>query len=54
MSTHNICFHVEIRKLFCGQPLLPGAIDTHVDHAFCSSFTEYLHIVEAPGEISRD
>ena len=25
MSTHNICFHGEIRKKICGCPLLSGA-----------------------------
>ena len=24
MSTHNICFHGEIRKIICGQPFLSG------------------------------
>ena len=30
MSTHNICFHGEIRKIIhaCGYPLLSGATDT--------------------------
>ena len=26
MSTHNICFHGEIRKIFCGYPLLSVAM----------------------------
>ena len=26
MSTHNICFRREIRKLLCGYPLLPVAM----------------------------
>ena len=26
MSTHNICFHGEIRKVLCGYPLLSGAM----------------------------
>ena len=26
MSTHNICFHGEIRKLLCGYPLLSVAM----------------------------
>ena len=26
MSTHNICFYGEIRKLLCGYPLLCGAM----------------------------
>ena len=27
MSTHNICFHGEIRKILCGYPLLSVAMD---------------------------
>ena len=26
MSTHNICFHQEIRKILCGHPLLSLAM----------------------------
>ena len=26
MSTHNVCFHQEIRKLLCGYPLLSVAM----------------------------
>ena len=26
MSTHNICFRREIRKILCGYPLLPVAM----------------------------
>ena len=26
MSTHNACFHGEIRKIFCNYPLLSGAM----------------------------
>ena len=26
MSTHNICFHQEIRKILCGYPLLSVAM----------------------------
>ena len=29
MSTHNICFHAEIRKIICGYLLLSGAMLTH-------------------------
>ena len=28
MSTHNICFHREIRKIICGYPLLSVAMQT--------------------------
>ena len=27
MSTHNICFHGEIRKILCGYPLLSVAME---------------------------
>ena len=26
MSTHNVCFHGELRKILCGYRFLPGAI----------------------------
>ena len=26
MSTHNVCFHGEIRKILCGYPLLSVAM----------------------------
>ena len=26
MSTHNICFYAEIRKIICGYPLLSGVM----------------------------
>ena len=29
MSTHNICFHGEIRKTLCGYPLLTVAMNLH-------------------------
>ena len=29
MSTHNICFHREIRKILCGYPLLSVAMHTY-------------------------
>ena len=29
MSTHNICFHREIRKILCGYPLLSVAMETY-------------------------
>ena len=34
MSTHNICFHGEIRKILCGYPLLSGAM---LHALFCSA-----------------
>ena len=33
MSTHNICFCLEIRKIFCGYPLLSVAMINYVN--FC-------------------
>ena len=32
MSTHNICFHGEIRKIICGYPLLSGAVHKPLHH----------------------
>ena len=29
MSTHNICFREEIRKIIFGYPLLSGAVDSY-------------------------
>ena len=29
MSTHNICFRREIRKILCGYPLLSAAMYEH-------------------------
>ena len=36
MSTHNICFHREIRKILCGYPLLSVAM-------LMSTHMMYLH-----------
>ena len=33
MSTHNICFHGEIRKILCGYPLLTVAMRFLHKHA---------------------
>ena len=30
MSTHNVCFHGEIRKILCGYPLLSVAMNLNV------------------------
>ena len=37
MSTHNICFRTEIRKIICGYLLLSGAMHTviHFTYQFC-------------------
>ena len=31
MSTHNICFHQEIRNILCGYPLLSVAMFNGID-----------------------
>ena len=36
MSTHNICFHGEIRKILCGYPLLSAAVDLVISYTVCS------------------
>ena len=35
MSTHNICFHGEIRKILCGYPLLSVAMYIHPSMSVC-------------------
>ena len=44
MGTHNICFHGEIRKIFCEHPLLPGAmlLFTHSLYNWPPTFFCYL------------
>ena len=42
MSTHNICFCWEIRKILCGYPLLSVAMET-----FAPSFTVKFWIAES-------
>ena len=32
MSTHNICFYREMRKILCGDPLLTGAMIQRYNH----------------------
>ena len=34
MSTHNICFHGEIRKIFYGYPLFSGAVVNDIDNDY--------------------
>ena len=45
MSTHNICFHQEIRKIICGYPLLsvamPYCVDVKADLRLCWSHRSY-------------
>ena len=43
MSTHNICFRGEIRKILCGYPLLSVAmiIDLDQDENLCSQIRVY-------------
>ena len=36
MSSHNICFHGEIRKILCGYSLLSVAHETHFCEHSCS------------------
>ena len=31
MSTHNICFHAEIRRIFHGCPVISGAIASYFE-----------------------
>ena len=41
MSTHNVCFHEEIRKILCGYPLLSVAMmfaSHQVTKSTCSNF----------------
>ena len=38
MSTHNICFGGEIRKILCGYPLLSVAMDTHSYLDLCHGY----------------
>ena len=40
MSTHNICFHGEIRKILCGYPLLSV---TMLIYSFCFVFNVILY-----------
>ena len=35
MSTHNICFHGEIRKILCGYPLLSVAMGPFLELKSC-------------------
>ena len=36
MSTHNICFHGEIRKILCGYPLLSVAMNHMLYFIVCT------------------
>ena len=50
MSTHNICFHGEIRKILCGFPLLSGAMDICLfDLGLTSLSTFFSHIATVSG-----
>ena len=57
MSTHNICFRGEIRKILCGYPLLsvamvasPESVSTHLNMNICSILmkTNYLLPITIP------
>ena len=39
MSTHNICFRGEIKKILCGYPLLSVAMYMVKRHIFCFNST---------------
>ena len=44
MSTHNICFRGEIRKILCGYPLLSVAMDLdQCANAQADSLLRWLH-----------
>ena len=43
MSTHNICFHGEIRKILCGYPLSPVAM-LSLSQPRLSRITAYLKV----------
>ena len=43
MSTHNICFHGEIRKILCGYPLLSGVLPHSAIGIYYVSFSLYLN-----------
>ena len=45
MSTHNICFRREIRKILCGYPLLSVAMQVvyPVFHTLVIHFPLYVH-----------
>ena len=45
MSTHNICFCGEIRKILCGYPLLPVAMSLATQNVSCgdSEQTAQMH-----------
>ena len=45
MSTHNICFHGEIRKILCGYPLLSVAM-AQSDQGLHCLLTESLDTAE--------
>ena len=49
MSTHNICFREEIRKILCGYPLLSIAMDISINFSqkTCSGHSLEVHSLEA-------
>ena len=42
MSTHNICFRREIRKISCGYPLLSVAMPTDPQQTGCTARQQRL------------
>ena len=45
MSTHNICFLGEIRKILCGYPLLSVAMDCLFAQSDIGVFCFYLRLM---------
>ena len=43
MSTHNICFRGEIRKILCGYPLLSVAMVYLMAAEICGKVLQILH-----------
>ena len=44
MSTHNISFHGEMRKILSGYPLLSGAMLHALHFPYATSTSNYIHI----------
>ena len=54
MSTHNICFRGEVRKVFTGYPILTGLMNLTSYHAYpkkCTSPLDYLLMCLKPAEM---
>ena len=44
MSTHNICFCREIRKILCGYPLLSVAMLLYLEYIFILVFMIFVNV----------